>query len=170
MKLLSKTRKSGNQIKNEKKLNQLKNHCWLAVQATETHILFHWWPTLYFFFKVYHQEFLSECACKGLLNPSSLSIAGEGTPVVTSAREEKHPVCGYNQYFSQPDCDIGWDFSRDCFYYGATLYMIVAPNSSSDLSIFSLLNPASMHVSRSFLKAYFSMTSFLLDFTVNKWL
>ena len=30
---------------------------------------------------------------KGLMNNSPLSIAGAGTPVVTSARERKHRVC-----------------------------------------------------------------------------
>ena len=131
-------------------------------------------------FKIYHQEFLSQSVVKGLLNPSSLSIAGDGTPVITSARERRHHVCDCaskeisnctcDQYFSQPDCDIGWGSSRDCFYHGYDLYMIVASDSESDLPVFPLLNPASKHDSHGFLETYFRMKAFLPDFTVKKWL
>lgn len=44
-------------------------------------------------FKIYHQEFLSQCITKGLISPKNLSVAGDRTPVVTSARERKHPLC-----------------------------------------------------------------------------
>ena len=44
-------------------------------------------------FKIYHREFLSQSIAKGLIDPSNLSLAGDGTPVVTSARERKHSVC-----------------------------------------------------------------------------
>lgn len=131
-------------------------------------------------FKIYHQEFLSQSVDKGLLHPSSLSIAGDGTPVVTSARERKHRVCdcasngitdcSCDQYFSQPDCDVGWDSSRNCFYHGYDLYMMVASDSESDLPVFPLLNPASKHDSHSFPETYFRMKSFLPDFAVSKWL
>ena len=97
---------------------------------------------------------------KGLINTTSLAIAGDGTPFVTSARERKHRICDCadkgitdcdcDRYFSQPDCDIGWDSSRDCFYHGYDLYMLVAANSESDLPIFPLLNPASKHDSMSY--------------------
>ena len=43
-------------------------------------------------FKIYHREFLSQSITKGLIDPSVLSLAGDGTPVVTSARERKHPA------------------------------------------------------------------------------
>lgn len=131
-------------------------------------------------FKIYYHEFLIQSVTKGLINPFSLSIAGDGTPVVTSARERKHHVCdcaskgikdcNCDQYFSQPDCDIGWDSSRDCFYHGYDLYMIVASDSESDLPVFPLLNPASKHDSHSFVETYFRMKSFLPAFHVNKWL
>ncbi len=131
-------------------------------------------------FKIYHQEFLLESVSKGLINPSSLSIAGDGTPVVTSARERKRRVCDCaskgisdcccDQYFSQPDCYIGWDSSRDCFYHGYDLYMIVASDSESDLPIFPLLNPASKHDSHGFPEAYFRMKAFLPDFRDKTWL
>lgn len=131
-------------------------------------------------FKIYNNEFLSQSVEKGLIDTSNLSIAGDGTPFVTSARERRHRVCdcagngitdcGCDRYFSQPDCDIGWDPSRDCFYHGYDLYMIVAANSESDLPIFSLLNPASKHDSHGFLEACFRMKSFLSDHHVSKWL
>ena len=76
-------------------------------------------------FKIYSHEFLTVSISKGFIDPSSLSIAGDGTPVVTSARARKHRVCGCKEkgitdcdcerYFSQPGCDIGWDSFRDYF-------------------------------------------------------
>lgn len=131
-------------------------------------------------FKIYNKEFLSQSVKRGLIDVSNLSVAGDGTPFVTSARERKHRICNCSdngitdcdcdRYFSQPDCDIGWDSSRDCFYHGYDLYMLVAANSESDLPIFPLLNPASKHDSHGFLEAYFRMKNFLPDYHVSKWL
>ena len=129
-------------------------------------------------FKIYSHEFLTVSISKGFIDPSGLSIAGDGTPVVTSARERKHRVCDCREkgitncecdrYFSQPDCDIGWDSSRDCFYNGYDLYMLVAANSESDLPLFSLLHPASKHDSHGFLETYFRFRAFLPDLHVSK--
>lgn len=129
-------------------------------------------------FELFKKEFLEKSVQKGLINTSHLSIAGDGTPVVTSARERKHRVCDCaekgitdcdcERYFSQPDCDIGWDSSRDCFYHGYDLYMMVASDSESDLPVFPLLNPASMHDSHGFLHSFFRMKSFLPDYNVRK--
>nr|WP_314464771.1 hypothetical protein [uncultured Clostridium sp.] len=38
---------------------------------------------------------------KNLINPDELVIAGDGTPVVSSARERKHRVCGYADWYLQ---------------------------------------------------------------------
>ncbi|SFC31278.1 transposase [Butyrivibrio sp. YAB3001] len=129
-------------------------------------------------FELFKKEFLENSVRKGLINSSNLSIAVDGTPVVTSARERKHRICDCaekgitdcdcERYFSQPDCDIGWDSSRDCFYHGYDLYMIVASDSESDLPVFPLLNPASMHDSHGFLHSFFRMKSFLPDYNVRK--
>ena len=129
-------------------------------------------------FDLYTKEFLRKSLDKGVINNTHLSIAGDGTPVVTSARERKHRVCdcaskgihdcGCKRYFSQPDCDVGWDSSRSCFYHGYDLYMLVASDSDSDLPVFPLLHPASMHDSHGFLHAFFRMKSFLPDFHVEK--
>jgi hypothetical protein len=129
-------------------------------------------------FELYSREFLRKSLDKGFINNTHLSIAGDGTPVVTSARERKHRVCDCSskvindcdceRYFSQPDTDIGWDSSRNCFYSGYDLYMLVASDSESDLPVFPLLHPASMHDSHGFLHAFFRMKSFLPDFHVEK--
>ena len=131
-------------------------------------------------FRLYQKEFLEQSVKRELITPESLAVAGDGTPVMTSHRERRKRICDCaekgitdckcDRYFSQPDCDIGWDSSRDCFYHGYDLYMIVASDSDSDLPIFPLLNPASKHDSHGFLKTYFRMKSFLPDFHVNKWL
>ena len=131
-------------------------------------------------FRLYQKEFLEQSVKRELITPESLAVAGDGTPVVTSHRERRKRICDCaekgitdckcDRYFSQPDCDIGWDSSRDCFYHGYDLYMIVASDSDSDLPVFPLLNPASKHDSHGFLETYFRMKSFLPDFHVNKWL
>ena len=115
-------------------------------------------------FKIYDHEFLSVSISKGLIDISNLSIAGDGMPVTTSARERKHRICECSKngitschcdrYFSQPDCDIGYDSSRECFYHGYHLYILVAANSESDLPLFPLFTPASKHDSHGFLEAF----------------
>lgn len=115
-------------------------------------------------FKIYDHEFLSVSISKGLIDISNLSIAGDGMPVTTSARERKHRICECSKngitschcdrYFSQPDCDIGYDSSRECFYHGYHLYILVAANSESNLPLFPLFNPASKHDSHGFLEAF----------------
>ena len=129
-------------------------------------------------FDIYNTEFLQKSISKGLIHPDSFSLAGDGTPVVTSARERKHRVCdcaskgirecSCDRYFSQPDCDIGWDSSRGCFYHGYDLYMLVASDSESDLPVFPFLNPASRHDSHGFLHSFFRMKSFLPELNVTK--
>jgi hypothetical protein len=129
-------------------------------------------------FQLYKAEFLDISVKKGLITPTSLALAGDGTPFVTSHRERKHRICdcaskgihdcSCDRYFSQPDCDIGWDSSRDCYYHGYDLYMLVASDSESDLPIFPHLACASKHDSHGFLHAFFRMKSFLPEFKVTK--
>ena len=128
--------------------------------------------------QIYKKQFLDVSVSKGLINSDSLSVAGDGTPVVTSHRMRSNRICDCAQkgisecncdrYFSQPDCDIGWDSSRDCWYHGYDLYMLVASDSESDLPVFPLLNPASKHDSHGFLETFFRMKSFLPDFNATK--
>ena len=128
--------------------------------------------------QIYKKQFLDVSVSKGLINADSLSVAGDGTPVVTSHRMRSKRICNCaekgisecncDRYFSQPDCDIGWDSSRDCWYHGYDLYMLVASDSESDLPVFPLLNPASKHDSHGFLETFFRMKSFLPDFNATK--
>ena len=76
--------------------------------------------------------------------------------------------CKCDRYFSQPDCDIGWDSSRDCWYHGYDLYMLVASDSESDLPVFPLLSLASTHDSHGFLHCFFRMKCFLSGYHVTK--
>ena len=114
-------------------------------------------------FKIYQKEFLEISVSTGLIHADALALAGDGTPVVTSHRERKKrickckengiTVCKCDRYFSQPDCDIGWDSSRDCYYHGYDLYMLV--DFQSDLPIFPHFCCASKHDSHGFLHAFF---------------
>lgn len=100
-----------------------------------------------------------------LLDPSNIALAGDGTPVRTSARmrykkackcsENGTPHCNCKRKFSQPDCNIGWDSSRDCYFNGYHLYMFVASDSENDLPVFPLLERASRHDMLSFLHTFF---------------
>ena len=129
-------------------------------------------------FQLYKSEFLDQSVSKGLITPDSLALAGDGTPVVTSHRERKHRICDCaskgimdckcDRCFSQPDCDIGWDSSRDCWYHGYDLYMLVASDSESDLPVFPLLSLASTHDSHGFLHCLFRMKCFLSGYHVTK--
>ena len=97
-------------------------------------------------FRLYQKEFLEQSVKRELITPESLAVAGDGTPVMTSHRERRKRICDCaekgitdckcDRYFSQPDCNIGWDSSRDCFYHGYDLYIIVASDSDSDLPDF----------------------------------
>ena len=127
-------------------------------------------------FKIYKKEFLDVSVSKNLIHPDSLVLAGDGTPVVTSHRERKKRIgdckengmtnCKCNRYFSQPDCDIGWDSSRSCWYHGYDLYMLV--DSQSDLPVFPHFSCASTHDSHGFLQAFFRMRAFLPDYKIAK--
>ncbi|MDD6206897.1 MAG: hypothetical protein PUB10_00040 [Clostridiales bacterium] len=129
-------------------------------------------------FKIYKNEFLDISVSKGLITPEAIALAGDGTPVVTSHRERKKRICDCaekgitgckcDRYFSQPDCDIGWDSSRDCYYHGYDLYMLVASDSEGDLPIFPHFSCASKHDSHGFLHAFFRFKSFLPDYKVSK--
>ena len=127
-------------------------------------------------FKIYRKEFLDVSVEKGLIHKDNLALADDGTPVVTSHRERKKRICkceengisdcNCDRYFSQPDCDIGWDSSRDCFYHGYDLYMLI--DSQSDLPVFPHYSCASKHDSHGFLQAFFRMKSFLPNYQVSK--
>ena len=130
-------------------------------------------------FRLYKEQFLDVSVKKGLINPSRLSVAGDGTPIRTQARiryqkicdcYKKHGIlhCNCKRKFSQPDCNIGWDSHRNHHYFGYDLYMLTASDSESDLPVFPILGPASRHDSHGFLYNYFSMLQFLPEAHVSK--
>lgn len=107
-------------------------------------------------FTFFQSEFLSVSANLGLLGTlDSLALSGDGTPVVTSAllrskslcncRAQGLENCRHKRIFSQPDCNSGWDSSRERFFNGYHLYMLTASDSPHDLPVYPRLNPASRH-------------------------
>lgn len=123
-------------------------------------------------FRIFQSCFLDESIRRKLCNPSSLLLAGDGTPVVTAARFRSHHTCdcwkkgihhcNCNRRFPQPDCDIGWDSSRELWYFGYDLYLLT--DADSQLPLFPLLNPASKHDSHAFPEAFFRFRSFAPHF------
>lgn len=122
-------------------------------------------------YKIFRTCFLDQSISFGLLNPEKLCLAGDGTPVVTAARARSHHVCDcikkgiFNcecpRYFPQPDCNIGWDSSRDAWYFGYDLYLLT--DSENDLPVFPILHQASKHDSHSFCEAIFRHNAFSSD-------
>ena len=74
-------------------------------------------------FKLYSCQFLHKSIERGLIDPAHLSLAGDGTPVRTAARQRKKRLCkctengcltcNCKRLYSQPDCNWGWDSHRE---------------------------------------------------------
>jgi len=107
-------------------------------------------------FDFFQSQILAVSAKLGLLGDvSALSAAGDGTPVVTSAYPRSKPTCdcrargiadcNHHRLYSQPDCNSGWDSSRERYFNGYHLYMISAADSKHDLPLYPRLQPASRH-------------------------
>ena len=130
---------------------------------------------LYEIFKVL---FLNQSVNNGLIDLLNLSPAGDGPPVYTAAQERKKRTCSClkngirdcrcDRACSQPDCNIGWDSHRECYYFGYDLYMLTASDSENDLPVFPFLGPASRHDSIGFLYNWFSMKQSLSEANVTK--
>jgi len=131
-----------------------------------------------FLFTLFKDLFLHPSADQGLIDLKQLALSGDGTPVRTGARERKKRLCSCldngihncdcDRKYSQPDCDIGWDSHRNCYYFGYDLYMLTASDSESDLPVFPLLGPASRHDLHGFAYTFFSMKKCLPDVSVSK--
>jgi hypothetical protein len=129
-------------------------------------------------FEIFKSEFIDTSVRQGLINLHQIDFAGDGSPVVTSAQQRKRRICTCKdnnintctcqRHYSQPDCDIGWDSHRKCYYHGYDLYLLTASNSHNDLPIFPLLGPASRHDSHGFIYSFFNMKHLLPDVVVNK--
>lgn len=130
----------------------------------------------YLIFRLYKEQFLDTSIRKGLINPNALCLAGDGTPVQTARLERSKLICGCDKNthcnckrkFSQPDCNWGWDSSRNKYFFGYHLYMFVAADSENDLPVFPMLERASRHDMLSFLHTFFSMKSYLSEFRIEK--
>jgi len=107
-------------------------------------------------FHFFQSQILATSANLGLLGDmDSLTVAGDGTPIVTSAftrsksncdcRAQGISNCDHSRLYSQPDCNSGWDSSREKFFNGYHLYMLSAANSRYDLPLYPRLHPASRH-------------------------
>lgn len=127
---------------------------------------------------IFNTFFLQNSASMGLISLTSLALAGDGTPVYTSAQERKTRTCNClkngigdckcNRIYHQPDCNIGWDSHRNRHYFGYDLYMLTASDSENDLPVFPFLSPASRHDSHGFLYNWFSMKKMLPEANVTK--
>lgn len=125
--------------------------------------------------KLYKQQFLDVSVSEGLINPDGIALAGDGTPVVTSARTRYKKICkcgkehcNCKRKYSQPDCNVGWDSSRERYFNGYHLFMYVASDSANDLPVFPLLERASRHDMLSFLHSFFKMRAWLPEYRIAK--
>ena len=107
-------------------------------------------------FHFFHSQILAVSAKLGLLGDmNALCVAGDGTPIVTTAYLRSKPTCNcraeglsecnHPRVYSQPDCESGWDSAREKYFNGYHLYMISAANSKYDLPLYPKLQPASRH-------------------------
>jgi hypothetical protein len=107
-------------------------------------------------FDFFQSQFLAVSGKYGLLgNLDALSVAGDGTPIETARYPRSKPTCDcraqglegchHPREFSQPDCNSGWDSSRDRYFNGYHLYMLSASDSPYDLPLYPRLQPASRH-------------------------
>ena len=121
--------------------------------------------------KIFRECFLDESIRRGALRTDTLDIAGDGTPIVTAARFRSHHTCkcwengnfscDCDRLYLQPDCDLGWDSSREQWYFGYELYLLT--DADSGLPLFPLLNPASKHDSHGFCDTFFRFRCLLPD-------
>ncbi|WP_067625939.1 transposase, partial [Alicyclobacillus acidiphilus] len=125
---------------------------------------------------IFQGQFLAVSAKLGILGDThNLVIAGDGTPVQTSAqprskrmcacREQGIEHCSCHRQFSQPDCDIGWDSHRSRYFFGYHLYMLVAADSPYDLPIYPRLQRASRHDATSWVVSAHEFTNRFPDYT-----
>ena len=107
-------------------------------------------------FHFFQTQILTISANLGLLGDmNSLTVAGDGTPIVTAAyprskatcncRAQGLADCNHPRIYSQPDCNSGWDSAREKYFNGYHLYMVSAANSYYDLPLYPRLHPASRH-------------------------
>ena len=102
-------------------------------------------------YEIFRGLFLDHSVEAGLIDLMNLSLAGDGMPVYAAAQQRKKRTCNCleegtrdcrcKRIYSQPNCDIGWDSHRKCFYFGYDLYMLTAADSENGLPVFPYLGP-----------------------------
>lgn len=107
-------------------------------------------------FEFFQSQFLNTSAKLGLLGDlNAIGLAGDGTPLETAVYPRSKPTCNcraqgiancnHPRLYSQPDCNSGWDSSREKYFNGYHLYMISTSDSKYDLPLYPRLQPASRH-------------------------
>ena len=127
-------------------------------------------------YKIFRTCFLDHSIDLGMVKPEILCLAGDGTPVVTAARARSHHTCDCikqgifnctcDRYFPQPDCNVGWDSSREVWYFGYDMYVLT--DTERDLPLFPILHQASKHDSHSLFEAYLRHIAFSPDLKPKK--
>lgn len=123
--------------------------------------------------------FVHKSADAGLLgNTKSLSILGDGSPVITGGRPygkflcecRKQGIwnCQCQRQFSDPDADYGWDSSREKYYYGRSLFMVAASDSPYNLPIYPRLYRASKHDSVLFVSTFHELRHWYSDWKIGE--
>lgn len=112
-------------------------------------------------FDFFQSHFLTVSAALDLLGDlKSLGAAGDGTPLETLRYPRSKSTCkcsaqgitkcNHPRLYSQPDCNLDWDSSKERYFNGYHLYMISASDSPYDLPLYPRLQPASRHDAVSF--------------------
>ena len=107
-------------------------------------------------FEFFQSQFLAVSANLGILGElSALGAVGDGTPLETARYPRSQPTCdchaqgitkcNHPRLYSQPDCNSGWDSSRERYFNGYHLYMLSTSDSRYDLPLYPRLQPASRH-------------------------
>ncbi len=132
-------------------------------------------------FDFFQSQFLSVSANLGLLGDlNALAVSGDGTPLETAKYPRSKPTCdcsaqgitkcNHPRLYSQPDCNSGWDSSRERYFNGYHLYMISASDSPYDLPLYPRLQPASRHDAVSFVTSSIEFSQRFSLGTVDKML
>lgn len=132
-------------------------------------------------FHLFQDSFLTVSANLGLLGDvRRLSLAGDGMPVQTAAyprskascdcRARGLANCNHPRLYAQPDCDTGWDSSRERYFNGYLLYTLTAADSPYDLPLYPRLHPASRHDAISFVLGMVEFSQRSTLGTVEKWI
>lgn len=129
--------------------------------------------------QLFQTQFVQPSADKGLLgNTQSLSVIGDGTPVLTGdrvygkflcdCRKRGDWKCSCKRQFSDPDANYGWDSYREKYFYGRTLYMISAADSVYNLPLYPRLMRASHHDSVSWICTYRELRHWYADWKLGE--